>query len=105
VIRRFHTGATLEYGYAVYNTRLDKATHLQQLKSQVRLFRDNQLVFTGKVLALKGQPDQKRLVAFGQFPLSPSLPTGDYVLQIVVTDELAKEKYQIATQWIDFEIK
>jgi hypothetical protein len=104
-IRRFHSGAMLEYGYEVYNTRLDKATRLQQLQSQVRLFRDNQLVFTGKVLALKGQLDQKRLVAFGQFPLSPSLTPGDYVLQVIVTDSLAKEKNSIATQWIDFEIR
>jgi VWFA-related protein len=105
VIRRFHPGAMLEYGYEVYNTRLDKATRLQQLQSQVRLFRDNQLVFTGKVLNLRGQLDQKRLVAFGQFPLSPSLTPGDYVLQIIVTDSLAKEKNSIATQWIDFEIR
>jgi hypothetical protein len=104
VIRRFHTGAMLEYGYEIYNTRVDKSTRLQQLQSQVRLFRDNQLVFTGKVLALKGQLDQKRLVAFGQFPLSPSLPPGDYVLQVIVTDSLAKEKNSITTQWIDFEI-
>ena len=104
-IRRFRAGATLEYGYEVYNTRLDKATRLQQLQSQVRLFRDNQLVFTGKVLALKGLLDQKRLVAFGQFPLNPSLPPGDYVLQVIVTDALAKEKNSVATQWIDFEIK
>jgi VWFA-related protein len=104
-IRRFHSGSLLEYGYEVYNTRLDKGTRLQQLQSQVRLFRDNQLVFTGKVLELKGQLDQKRLVAFGQFPLSPSLTPGDYVLQIIVTDSLAKEKNSVATQWIDFEIR
>jgi VWFA-related protein len=104
-IRRFHSGAMLEYGYEVYNTRLDKATRLQQLQSQIRLFRDNQLVFTGKVLNLKGQQDQKRLVAFGQFPLSPSLTPGDYVLQVIVTDGLAKEKNAVTTQWIDFEIR
>jgi hypothetical protein len=104
-IRRFHAGAMLEYGYEVYNTRLDKATRLQQLQSQVRLFRDNQLVFTGKVLTLKGQLDRKRLVAVGQFPLSPSLTPGDYVLQVIVIDGLAKEKHAVATQWIDFEIR
>ena len=104
-IRRFRSGSMLEYGYEVYNTRLDKATRLQQLQSQIRLFRDNQLVFTGKVLNLKGQMDRKRLVAVGQFPLSPSLPAGDYVLQVIVIDALAKEKHAVATQWIDFEIR
>jgi hypothetical protein len=29
---------------------------------------------------------------------------GDYILQVIVTDPLAKEKYRTATQWIDFEI-
>lgn len=104
-IRRFHAGAMLEYGYEVYNARLDKATRLQQLQSQIRLFRDNQLVFTGKVLNLKGQFDRKKLVAVGQFPLSPSLSPGDYVLQVIVIDGLAKEKHAVTTQWIEFEIR
>jgi hypothetical protein len=29
---------------------------------------------------------------------------GEYVLQIVVTDLLAKEKSRVVTQWMDFEI-
>lgn len=29
---------------------------------------------------------------------------GEYVLQVIVTDRLAKEKHRTATQWIDFEI-
>jgi hypothetical protein len=29
---------------------------------------------------------------------------GEYVLQIVVTDLLAKDKDRVATQWMDFEI-
>ena len=29
---------------------------------------------------------------------------GEYVLQIIVTDALAKEKHRTATQWMDFEI-
>jgi hypothetical protein len=29
---------------------------------------------------------------------------GEYVLQLIVTDALAKEKRRVATQWIDFEI-
>jgi hypothetical protein len=38
-------------------------------------------------------------------PLSEQLAAGDYVLQIIVTDTLAKEKNRLATQWLDFEIK
>ena len=29
---------------------------------------------------------------------------GEYVLQVVVTDKLAKEKHRTASQWIDFEV-
>ena len=95
----------LQYGYEVYNARLDKQTRLPQLQSQVRLFRDNELIFTGKVLTLNGKPDQKKLVAWGQLPLNSSLLAGDYVLQVIVTDGLAKEKNRVATQWTDFELK
>jgi hypothetical protein len=30
---------------------------------------------------------------------------GDYVLQVIVTDKLAKDKYRTAVQSMDFEIK
>jgi len=33
-----------------------------------------------------------------------TIAPGEYVLQVIVTDRLAKEKYRSATQWIDFEI-
>ena len=104
-VRRFRSGALVDYGFEIYNARLDKNTRLPQLQSQVRLFRDNQLVFSGKVLDLKGQLDSRRLVALGRLPLGADLPLGDYVLQVVVTDALAKDKNRIATQWIDFEIR
>ena len=48
--------------------------------------------------------DLKRLQAGGRLVLGTALQPGEYVLQVVVTDALAKEKYRTATQWIDFEI-
>jgi len=104
-IRRFRSGALVEYGFEVYNPRLAKDTHQTRLQSQVRLFRDNKLVFTGKLLSLSGQLDSKKVVAFGRLPLDPHLPPGDYILQVIVSDGLAKEKNRLATQWIDFEIR
>jgi hypothetical protein len=29
---------------------------------------------------------------------------GKAVLQVIITDRLAKEKYSVVTQWIDFEV-
>jgi hypothetical protein len=46
----------------------------------------------------------KRLGAGGRLRLGPDLTPGSYVLQVVVEDAKAKEKYRTATQWTDFEI-
>ncbi|HJQ35104.1 MAG TPA: VWA domain-containing protein [Pyrinomonadaceae bacterium] len=104
-VRRFQTGALVEYGYEVYNARLDKATRRPQLQSQVRLFRDNKLAFAGKVVNLTGKEDARRLAAFGRLRLGANLTPGEYVLQVIVTDTLAAEKSRVTAQWIDFEIK
>jgi hypothetical protein len=37
--------------------------------------------------------------------LGGKIAPGDYVLQVIVTDKLAKEKYRVATQSMDFEIQ
>jgi hypothetical protein len=46
----------------------------------------------------------KRLTAGGALQLGTEMPPGEYILQVIVTDLLAKEKNRTATQWIDFEI-
>ncbi|MGB8511012.1 MAG: hypothetical protein WCD76_21755, partial [Pyrinomonadaceae bacterium] len=89
----------------IYNARLDKGTRLTRLQSQVRLFHDNQQVFAGKLVNLKSQTDSKKMSAFGRLQLGANLTPGEYVLQVVVTDALAKAKNRVSTQWIDFEIK
>src|SRR6185295_13350409 len=39
------------------------------------------------------------------FMISNAQPEpGEYVLQVIVTDKLAKEKYRVAAQWMDFEL-
>ena len=44
------------------------------------------------------------MLAIGRLQIGQAQP-GDYVLQVVVTDKLAKEKYRIAAQSMDFEIR
>ena len=51
-----------------------------------------------------GQRDPQRLTTGAQLQLGPELSPGQYVLQIIVEDSLAKEKVRTATQWIDFEV-
>jgi hypothetical protein len=105
-VRQFRTGSVVVYGFAIYNAQTDKATGKPQLKTQLRLFRNGQLVFTGRELAFDpaSQLDLKRLNAAGAIQVGSELAPGEYQLQVVVTDALAKEKYRVATQWIDFEI-
>ncbi len=105
-VRRFRRGLVLRYAYTVYNAQADKATGRPSVQTQVRLFREGQEIFTGRTQPLdaSGQVDPKRLTVGGAIQLGTNLPPGEYVLQVVVTDPLAKEKYRTATQWVDFEI-
>jgi hypothetical protein len=105
-VRKLRHGMVLSYAYAIYNAKLDKAAGRPQLQVQMRLFRDGKEVFTGQVrpVDVTGQPDLKRLTAGSALQLGRDLIPGEYVLQIIVTDLLASEKYRTATQWIDFEI-
>ena len=103
--RVFRRGSILLYNYVVYNAKLD-ANRNVQVQTQARLYRDGQLVFEGKLLPLKpdGQTDLKRIEGNGAMMLGKNLVAGDYVLQIVAVDALAKEKNQVQAQFIDFEL-
>ncbi|MFN2493876.1 MAG: VWA domain-containing protein [Pyrinomonadaceae bacterium] len=105
-LRQFDRGSVITYAYAIYNAQLDKATGKPQLVTQVRLFRNGQVVFTGKEIPFdpRNQQDLKRLAAGGAIQLGAQMTQGDYILQVVVTDLLAKQKYRTLTQWTDFEI-
>jgi hypothetical protein len=104
--RQLKRGQILQYSVIIYNARLDKATAKPQFHTQMRLFRDGQLIFTGKDTPLGdvAQPDPKRITILGGVKLGADLVPGEYVLQITATDPLAEEKHRVATQWIDFEI-
>jgi hypothetical protein len=105
-VRQFRTPSALVYALAIYNAKIDKNTGKPNLTIQARLFRNGELVFTGNAVpfAAREQSDPKRLGGGGGIQLGTDMHPGEYVLQIVVTDLLAKEKYRVATQWMDFEI-
>jgi hypothetical protein len=52
-------------------------------------------------VSVVGQSDLKRISAGARLQLGSALSQGEYVLQIVVEDQLAK---QIATQSVQFEV-
>ncbi|HEY6243585.1 MAG TPA: VWA domain-containing protein [Pyrinomonadaceae bacterium] len=104
-VRQFKTGMALVYALAIYNAQIEKATGKPNLKIQVRVFKNGQQLFAGKEMPYdsSGQKDFKRLDAGGGISLGTSMSPGEYVLQIIVTD-MAKDKPQVASQWMDFEI-
>ena len=100
-VRQFHQGDKLIFAYSIYNA----ATRLPQLTTQTRVFRDGKLLFTGPASPLDGaQSDPQRIPRIGRLQLGQEFEPGEYVLQVLVTDQSAKEKQQIASQWIDFEL-
>jgi VWFA-related protein len=105
-VRRFKQNLAMIYGLAIYNAQLDKTTGKPQLKTHVRMFLNGQQIFDGKELPYDAgdHSDLKRLQMVGAIQLGSVMAAGEYVLQVIVTDQLAKEKRQIASQWIDFEI-
>jgi VWFA-related protein len=105
-VRQFPRGHVIEYGFFIYNAQLEKASGNANIQFQLRLFRNGQPVFTGQVasLDLRNQPDPKRLASVAALRLGSELVPGEYVLQVLVTDLLAKEKRRVASQWIDFEV-
>jgi VWFA-related protein len=105
-MRMLRPGMELNYGFAIYNATIDRATAKPQLDAQVRLLRDGQAIYTGKQepIKLDAVPDWRQIVAGGRLQLGKAIEPGEYVLQVIITDRLAKEKYSSATQWIDFEV-
>jgi VWFA-related protein len=106
-VRRFRRGAELTYRYIIYNARADSHTMLPRLHAEARLFRDGQLVSSAEMMPLEDsglQLDPKRLGAKGKFVLSDDLAPGQYVLQVVVTDQLNRGPSATAWQSVDFEI-
>ncbi|HEV2707074.1 MAG TPA: VWA domain-containing protein [Pyrinomonadaceae bacterium] len=103
-IRRLRAGAELFYNFAVYNAR--SANGQTRLESQVRMFRDGRLMFTGKAMPVEvgAQADASHLLAGGRMKLSAQAAPGEYVFQLVVTDRQDASKPRVASQWIDFEI-
>jgi VWFA-related protein len=105
-VRQFRQGENMQYSFVVYNPRVDPATGQPQLQTQVRVFRDGQPVFTGRAqrFTLNNPPDITRLSGASAIKLGGDMTPGEYVLQLIVTDLLAGDKYATTSRWVDFKI-
>jgi hypothetical protein len=104
--RSFRRGAVLVYGYEIINAK-GGAGQPAGLEAQARLFRDGEQVLAAKTTLTAGADaaDPQRLRAGGRLPLGRDIAPGEYVLQVIVTDKLAKSKFGTVTQSMDFEIE
>jgi VWFA-related protein len=104
--RKFRQGSDVNVAFIVYNGQINNANPQPQLESQVFIYRDGKAIYTSEpgLIKVGQQADIKQVAAANHVKLGANMEPGEYVLQIVVTDKLAKEKYNTATQWIDFEV-
>ena len=103
-LRQFKNGTVLNYGLSIFNAKPGSVEN-GSLAWRVRLFRDGKMIFEGKpqpATPKSGTAQQPTLA--GSLLLGKDMTAGDYVIQVVVTDKLAKEKYNTATQFVQFEI-
>lgn len=103
--RRIKPGTVLRYGYEIYNAKLDPSRR-PQLTARIRVFRDGKLVLDGKgaEVSFDGQADLGRIRVSGALSIGSAMEPGEYILQVIVTDALAKVKRQIAAQFVQFEV-
>jgi hypothetical protein len=103
-VRIFKQNTSLVYAYEILNAKADREKK-NQLDIQTRLFRDGEQVTTNPAAALnQATQNNARLFGLGRLQLA-QIPPGDYVLQVIVVDKLAKEKNRIAAQSMTFEIQ
>jgi len=104
-VRRVKLNTVLRYGFEVYNARLDAAKQ-PDIQTRIRVFRDGKLVLDGvpQRLDATGQKEMQRLRGGGALSLGGKMLPGDYILQVIITDNLAPQKQRIATQFVQFEV-
>ncbi|HQU81829.1 MAG TPA: VWA domain-containing protein [Pyrinomonadaceae bacterium] len=104
-LRQFKRGTVLNFGTQVYNAKHD-SSQKTNLTYQTRVFRDGKLLFEGKPKEIPAENmlDQQRVLISSSLSLGKEMQLGEYVLQVVVIDNLANEKRKIAAQFVQFEL-
>lgn len=104
--RRFKRGTVLNYAFTIFNAKIAASGQSASLTSQIRLFLNGKQIFEGSPQAIpqRSSKDPSTVSFAGSLSLASQMVPGEYVLQTVVTDNLAKEKQKTAYQFLQFEV-
>ena len=104
-LRRVKRDSVLRYGYEIYNAKVNNLKSIDATV-RVRVFRDGKLFYEGTEAKVdtSAKSDPRHIRSAGALAIGRTMTPGDYILQVVVTDKLAKTKSQIATQFVQFEV-
>lgn len=102
-IRRYYRNTAMAYTYSIYNPKLDDVSKMPKLSVQIKLYRAGKIVteLKEKPVEIEKRDDLTNIQSFGFLKLSDAMTVGEYVLQIIVKDQLNNKT---ASKWIDFEI-
>jgi hypothetical protein len=105
-VRRFSRDGVIDYGAIVFNPAPDPKTRKPQLTMQVEIYRDGKVIhkLDPRPIDAGEAVNLKRVECGGRLKLTGFTP-GDYVMRLMVTDQLANQKYSRAEQWMDFSVR
>ena len=106
-VRIFHPGQEVQYGFQIYNVKLDAASGQPNLESRVRVYRGSRSVVETRPapIHLSTQKDVKRISVGSVLKLNPAIEPGEYLLEVEVVDKLRNPKNNKVSQWADFRIE
>ena len=94
------------YGAFVSNAKPGKEANSPNLETQVVLFHDGKVVYTGKRTPFQpeGFTEGMNISVMGNMQLGANIATGEYILQLAIRDLEAPRKQQYFVRSIDFEV-
>ena len=103
--RQIRVGRVYRYSLEIYNAPLDTQKR-PDVETRIRVFRDGKLITDGppKRFDATGQTDMAHLRFLGGLAIGSQMEPGEYILQIIVADSSGKQKREVATQFIQFEV-
>jgi VWFA-related protein len=102
-IREYKAGEPLAYVYDIYNAKADKTNGRPSLTSRILLYKDGvlQREIPETPIELDPASGGSMIEDYGFLKLGGGIDVGEYILQLIVTDNVAKKS---DSQWIDFEV-